>query len=78
MASHPPSLSPLQLVAPDNLESKFRALEGDAVDDELSRMKAALGSGSSRSGPMRELPEGRPFKDAIDVELDQMRQRKSN
>ena len=27
--------SAAQLVAPDNLESKFRALEGSDVDDEL-------------------------------------------
>jgi hypothetical protein len=31
-------------VAPDNLESKFRELEGSKVDDELAAMKAQLGS----------------------------------
>lgn len=34
----------VQLVAPDNLESKFKALEGGDVDDELSKMKAQLGA----------------------------------
>ena len=39
-----------QLVAPDSLESQFRALEGGAVDDDLAELKAALqlGSGSSK------------------------------
>lgn len=32
-------------MAPDSVESKFRALEGGDVDDELSKMKAQLGSG---------------------------------
>lgn len=34
-----------QLVAPSDVEAKFRELEGSNVDDELSKMKAALGSG---------------------------------
>lgn len=60
------------LVAPDNLESKFRELEGgNNVDDELAAMKAQLGAGRVRG----ELPPGRPVKDAIDVELDEMRRR---
>lgn len=36
----------LQLVAPDDLESKFQALEGSDVDDELTSMKAKLGTSS--------------------------------
>ncbi len=39
-----------QLVAPDNLESKFAALEGSNVDDELSKMKAQLGVGKKPIG----------------------------
>lgn len=39
------SASLLQLVAPDNLESKFRELEGSNVDLELAEMKAKLGTG---------------------------------
>lgn len=35
----------MQLVAPSDVESKFRALEGSDVDDDLAKMKAALGSG---------------------------------
>lgn len=34
----------MQLTAPDSLESKFAALEGSDVDDELSKMKASLGA----------------------------------
>lgn len=43
-AALPPTIHshPAQLVAPDNLESKFLALEGSDVDDELSKMKAQL------------------------------------
>jgi hypothetical protein len=67
-----PCLNSLQLVAPDNLESKFRELEGDAVDDELSAMKAKI---SGPRKPIGELPPGRPLKDVIDVELDEMRRR---
>jgi phage shock protein A len=59
------------LVAPDNLESKFRELEGNNVDDELAQMKAQLGSGRPRG----ELPPGRPVSDAIDIELEDMRRR---
>lgn len=60
------------LVAPDNLESKFRELEGGGnVDDELAAMKAQLGAGRVRG----ELPPGRPVRDVIDVEMDEMRRR---
>lgn len=59
----------MQLVAPDNLESKFLALEGSDVDDELSKMKAQLAA----SKPVAQLPEGRPLRDAIDVELEEMK-----
>ncbi|KAL4434394.1 hypothetical protein ABPG75_000835 [Micractinium tetrahymenae] len=59
------------LVAPDSVESKFRALEGSDVDDELSKMKAQLGSGK----PKGELPPGRPLADALDYELQDMKKR---
>jgi phage shock protein A len=62
------------LVAPDNLESKFRELEGSNVDDELAAMKAQLGGGRSVRA---ELPPGRPVADAIDIELEDMRRRNS-
>jgi hypothetical protein len=46
-----PPLRALQLAAPsDNIESKFRALEGSDVDDELSKMKASIGGGSKVAG----------------------------
>lgn len=54
----PPRVSPVQLVAPDSVESKFRALEGSDVDDELSKMKAQLGSGTVKGevGRARRVP----------------------
>ena len=56
-----------QLTAGDSsLESKFKALEGDSVDDELAAMKA----GMLGDGKKKELPEGRPIKDAIDSDID--------
>jgi phage shock protein A len=60
------------LVAPDSVESKFRALEGSAVEDDLASLKAALGSGSSKP---KELPAGRPLSDALDYELQDMKKK---
>jgi len=62
------------LIAPDNLESKFLELEGSNVDDELAAMKAKIGPGRVAG----ELPPGRPVKDVIDVELEEMRRRRGN
>lgn len=62
------------LVAPDNLESKFRELEGSNVDDELRKLKGQL-TGSRVAG---ELPPGRPVKDAIDMELEEMKRRRND
>ena len=45
----------------DNLESKFQALEGGDVEDELAQLKrGTLGSGRSRAP--QQLPEGRPIR----------------
>ena len=71
----------LQLAAPDSIEDKFAALEGDAVEDELSQMKLGMLSGGRSKTA---LPEGRPYgeafaptksKDAIEMELDALRRR---
>eukprot|EP01024_Parvocaulis_polyphysoides_P067079 TRINITY_DN7952_c0_g2_i2.p2 TRINITY_DN7952_c0_g2~~TRINITY_DN7952_c0_g2_i2.p2 ORF type:complete len:299 (-),score=66.50 TRINITY_DN7952_c0_g2_i2:215-1111(-) len=59
------------LNAGDGLEQQFKALEGDSVEDELASMKKKMLSGSAP----KELPEGRPIKDAIDLELEQLRQK---
>eukprot|EP01023_Acetabularia_acetabulum_P034699 TRINITY_DN325_c0_g1_i1.p1 TRINITY_DN325_c0_g1~~TRINITY_DN325_c0_g1_i1.p1 ORF type:complete len:354 (-),score=70.47 TRINITY_DN325_c0_g1_i1:268-1170(-) len=59
------------LNAGDGLEQQFKALEGDSIEDELAAMKKGMLS----STPKKELPEGRPIKDAIDLELDQLRQK---
>ena len=53
-----------QLAAPDELESKFKNLEGDDVDDELAAMKkrTLTGATASSSKPEKQLPEGRPIR----------------
>ena len=62
------------LTAGDKLEAEFKLLEaGGGVDDELAAMKKnMLGGGSEKKG---ELPAGRPIKDAIDDELEELRKR---
>ena len=55
----------------DDVESRFRQLEGGNVDDDLAQMKAKLAPPTIKG----ELPPGRPVRDAIDVELDEMRKR---
>jgi phage shock protein A len=62
------------LSAPDDLESKFKQLEGSNVDDDLEAMRAKLGT-TSFAG---QLPPGRPVKDAIDLELENMRKNMDN
>jgi hypothetical protein len=55
----------LQLSANDNLEEKFKRLEGNDVDDELSQMKKGLlksGSSQTKSSSSNSLPEGRPIR----------------
>ena len=63
-----------QLVAPDDLERTFASLEGGSVDDDLAKLKAGvLKSGTAR--PVANLPEGRPIRDAIDMELEDLRRK---
>ena len=68
----------LQLAAPDSIENKFAALEGDSVDDELAQLKRGMLSGGRTKS---QLPEGRPYKetfvakDAIEVELEELRRK---
>jgi hypothetical protein len=51
-------------------------LESGTVDDELAALKKGLlTNGSSGNGPVAALPEGRPLKDAIDVELEELRKK---
>jgi len=50
-----------------SLENKFKELEGGSVDDELAAMKAGM---LKEAAPPKKLPEGRPIKDAIDLEVD--------
>lgn len=62
-----------QIAGPDTIDEKFLALEGGTVDDDLAALKAKTLPGSSP--PSKSLPEGRPIKDAIDMELDDLRKR---
>ncbi|KAI8462717.1 MAG: PspA/IM30 family-domain-containing protein [Monoraphidium minutum] len=61
------------LVAGDGLESKFAALESGTVDDELAALKSGMLGGAK--APVAALPEGRPVKDAIDSELEELRKK---
>jgi len=61
------------MLAPSaDLDKKFAALEGGTVDDELAALKKGMLTGSSAPAA---LPEGRPIRDAIDMELEQLRKR---
>lgn len=61
-----------QLLPSDSLESQFKKLEGNDIDAEMSQLKANLGAGKR---PIAELPAGRPIRDAIDFELEEMRRK---
>jgi len=56
------------LVGGDKVEDKFLALESGSVEDELAALKKGM------KGPAA-LPEGRPIKDAIDLELEELRKK---
>lgn len=58
------------LVGGDEVEGQFLALEGGSVEDELKELKGKKISATDVRG---ELPEGRATKDAIDVELEELR-----
>lgn len=61
------------LVAGDGVEAKFAALESGTVDDELAMLKKGMLAGSKQ--PVAALPEGKPIKDAIDSELEELRKK---
>lgn len=81
MALESESEAAMQLSTSDELEGKFQQLEGDDVDAELSAMKKGMLSGGSKS--KQSLPAGRdggkeggrPYKDAIDWELEELRRK---
>lgn len=62
------------LVAGDGLETKFAQLESGTVEDELAALKKGM-LGAGKSGPVAALPEGRLVKDAIDMELEELRKK---
>tara|TARA_B110000977_G_scaffold130957_1_gene166901 strand:+ start:28306 stop:29232 length:927 start_codon:yes stop_codon:yes gene_type:complete len=60
------------LTASNDLEDKFKELEGGGVDDELAAMKSKMLGGVKETGT---LPEGRPVSDAIESELEALRKK---
>lgn len=52
----------VQLAASDNLEDKFKKLEGNDVDDELAQLKRGQLKSGTSSAPRQSLPEGRPIR----------------
>ncbi len=64
----------LQLGTSESLEGRFALLEGNSVDDELSKLKKNV-LGGQPAYPKVSLPEGRPIKDAIDMELEELRRK---
>lgn len=60
-----------QLTAPDELATKFTLLEGGGVDDDLAALKREMLGGST--GAKAELPPGRKVSDAIESELEALR-----
>lgn len=61
-----------QLSAPDELDKQFSQLEGDSIDSDLAKLKTDM---LASTRPKAELPEGRPIRDAIDWELEELRRR---
>ena len=54
----------MQLADNDNLENKFKRLEGNDVDAELEQLKKGQlkGNSYSSSSSQQKLPEGRPIR----------------
>jgi phage shock protein A len=79
MALESESEATLQLADSDNLENKFKRLEGNDVDAELEQLKKGQlkGNSYSSSSSQQKLPEGRPIRDAIDWELEELRRKSS-
>jgi phage shock protein A len=65
------------LATGDGLESRFRALEGGSgVEDDLAALKRGLLAGAAQpAAAAAALPEGRPLRDAIDLELEDLRRK---
>jgi len=59
------------LIANDELEDKFALLEAGPIEDDLAELKKNRGEAASP----KSLPEGRSMKDAIDLELEELRQK---
>ena len=60
------------LTTTNDLEDRFKALEGGGVDDELAAMKSKMLGETKQGGA---LPEGRTVSDAIESELEALRKK---
>ena len=60
------------LTTTNDLEDRFKALEGGGVDDELAAMKSKMLGETKKGGA---LPEGRTVSDAIESELEALRKK---
>ena len=58
------------LVGNDKIENKFALLESGTVEDELAALKKGMNKGEPAA-----LPAGRPIKDALDLELEELRRK---
>lgn len=73
---HPSYLTPDSMFATRCCCCCWLQLESGTVDDELAALKQGmLTAGSNGSSPVAALPEGRPVKDAIDMELEELRKK---
>lgn len=59
----------------DKVEDKFAQLESGTVDDELSALKKSMKPAGALPEGRPPAPEGRPVKDAIDLELEELRKK---
>ncbi|KAL6756414.1 PspA/IM30 family-domain-containing protein [Haematococcus lacustris] len=72
MAMEAEAESTALLVGNDKLENKFALLESGTVEDELAALKSGM---IKSSAPPAALPEGRPLRDALDLELEDLRRK---
>jgi len=62
------------LVGNDKMEDRFAQLESGSVEDELALLKKGI-TLKGPAEPVAALPAGRPVKDAIDMEIEELRRK---
>eukprot|EP00955_Chlamydomonas_euryale_P009635 103042-Chlamydomonas_euryale.AAC.7 len=63
------------LTGNDKVEDKFALLESGTVDDELSALKKSMKPAGALPEGRSPAPEGRLVKDALDLELEELRKK---